>query len=116
MEKRIPVAIVVHLAHAEDHKSQGFELTFTDNISAHGACVVSAHPWRRGEMADVTSLNDRITLRGIVAYCFQRDDKRYNIGLNFRQGEVTWHPYATYVGPKAAEPPGRASPPLARTA
>src|SRR5215469_5925812 len=116
MEKRIPVAIVVHLAHADNNNSEGFELTFTDNISAHGGCVVSAHPWRPGEMADVTSLNDRITLRGMVAYCYRREDKRYNIGLDFRQREVTWKPYVSYTGAQVEESSGRASPRLARTA
>jgi len=120
MEKRIPVAIVVHLAHADNHNSEGFELTFTDNISAHGACVVSARPWKRGEGADVTSLNDRITLRGRVAYCYQRDDKRYNVGLDFRQREVTWKPYTSpypsCASTQVEDSSGRAFPRLARTA
>ena len=42
MEKRVTVAIVVHLARAEDHTAEGPELTHTDNISAHGACVISS--------------------------------------------------------------------------
>src|SRR6266851_3861183 len=48
MEKRIPVAIVVRLTHAQDQPANGAELTCTDNVSAHGARVVSSRPWRTG--------------------------------------------------------------------
>jgi hypothetical protein len=96
MEKRVPIAIVVHLACGEDHPAQGPELTYTDNISAHGACVISSRQWRSGEMAEVTSLNDRITLRGRVAYCAKREQGRYYVGLYFNGQEVTWNPYVKY--------------------
>ena len=77
MEKRVTVAIVVHLARAEDHTAEGPELTHTENISAHGACVISSRQWNSGDMADVTSFNDRITLRGRVTYCVKREEGRY---------------------------------------
>src|SRR5215472_17785327 len=98
MEKRIPVAIVVHLARADDHSTEGAELTFTDNISAHGACVISTRRWNVGEMAEVTSLNDKTTLRGRVTYCQKRSDQRFGVGLSFRDREVTWNPYARHAG------------------
>ncbi len=69
MEKRIPVAIVVRLTHAQDQPANGAELTCTDNVSAHGARVVSSRPWQPGELAQVTSLKDEITIRGKVVYC-----------------------------------------------
>ena len=96
MEKRVPIAIVVHLARAEDHTATGPELTYTDNISAHGACVISSHQWKLDETAEVTSLNDRITLRGRVAYCAKREEGRYYVGLYFKAQEVTWNPYVKY--------------------
>src|SRR5690349_25087510 len=68
MEKRIPIAIVVHLARVGHQTAESAELTFTDNISAHGACVISARHWKPGEMAEVTSLNDKIMLVGRVTY------------------------------------------------
>ena len=100
MEKRVPVAIVVHLARAEDHSAQGPELTHTDNISGHGACVISSREWKSGEIAEVTSLNDRITLRGRVAHCAKREEGRYYVGLYFNEQEVTWNPYVKYAGPQ----------------
>ena len=96
MEKRVPVAIVVHLARAEDHTAAGPELTHTDNLSAHGAGVISSRHWKPGEIAEVTSLNDRITLRGRVAYCAKCGEGRYHVGLYFNEQEVTWNPYVKY--------------------
>jgi hypothetical protein len=100
MEKRVPVAIVVHLARREDHTALGPELTHTDNISAHGAGVISSRQWKPGEIAEVTSLNDRITLRGRVAHCAKREEDRYYVGLYFNEQEVTWNPYLKYAGPQ----------------
>jgi hypothetical protein len=98
MEKRIPVAIVVHLTHAQDQSSNGTELTYTDNVSAHGARVISNRPWQPGEAAQVTSLKDEITIRGIVVYCQKLPDDRYRLGMNFQDRRVTWSAYRTYSG------------------
>jgi hypothetical protein len=98
MEKRVPVAIVVHLARAEDHTAAGPELTHTDNISAHGAGVISSRHWKPGEVAEVTSLNDRITLRGRVAHCAKRQEGRFYVGLYFNEQEVTWNAHVKYAG------------------
>jgi PilZ domain len=97
MEKRLPIAIVVHLARTHDHTAEGPEVTYTDNLSAHGACVISARPWKIGEIAEVTSLNDRITLHAKVVYCHRRGEGRYNIGLDFQDREVTWSPSTSYT-------------------
>ena len=116
MEKRIPIAIVVHIARAEDHTAERPELTFTDNISAHGACVVSSRRWKPGEVAEVTSLNDKIMLVGKVTYCQKRGDERYCVGLNFSDREVTWNPYVKYAGFQVGESPDCPSLRVARTA
>jgi len=97
MEKRVPIAIVVHLARAA---AAGPELTHTDNISAHGAGIISSRRWKPGEIAEVTSLNDRITLRGRVAHCAKREEGRYYVGLYFNEQEVTWNPYVRYAAPQ----------------
>jgi hypothetical protein len=98
MEKRIPIAIVVRLTHAQDNPASEQELTYTDNVSAHGARVVSSRPWQIGELAQVTSLKDEITISGKVAYCLMLPDNRYFIGLNFQDRRVTWSVYRTYSG------------------
>lgn len=116
MEKRIPIAIVVHLVRPEDDTGERAELTFTDNISAHGACVVSSRRWKAGEMAEVTSLNDKIMLVGKVTYCQKRGDDRFNVGLNFSDCEVTWNPYIRHVGHQVGESRDGASLRVARPA
>src|SRR5260370_18698267 len=62
MEKRLPIAIVVRLTHAQDQPVNGAEVTYTDNVSAHGPRVVSNPPCQPGEVAQVTSLKDAITV------------------------------------------------------
>jgi len=98
MEKRIPIAIVVHLTRAQSQPAREPELTYTDNVSAHGARVVSSRTWQTGEVAKVTSLKDEITISGKVAYCMMLPDSRYFIGLNFQDRLVTWSAYRTYSG------------------
>jgi len=44
MEKRLPIAIVVRLTEAQDQPVNGAELAYTDNVSAHGARVISSRP------------------------------------------------------------------------
>jgi len=98
-EKRLPIAIVVQLAQVEDGLSpRGLELTFTDNISAHGACVVSSRPWEPGELVDLTSLKDQITLCGKVMHCQKRNHNLYAIGVQFDKHAVTWPTFRTYTG------------------
>jgi len=98
MEKRIPIAVVVHLIRMQDQPVNGAELTYTDNVSAHGASVVSRHPWQTGDVAQVTSLKDEITLSGEVVYCQKLPDDRYLVGLNFQNRRVTWSMYRDYNG------------------
>jgi hypothetical protein len=99
IEKRLPIAIVVHLAQVQDHQpANGTELTYTANISAHGACVLSSCPWRLGEVVEVTSLKDQITLRGKVVHCQKHSDDRYGVGLTFNERNLNWSTYNAYAG------------------
>lgn len=97
MEKRIPIALVVHLALPRPESAKGAELTYTDNVSAHGACIVSTRSWHPGELAEVTSLKDDTTLRGKVIHCQKQSDDRYRVGLNFLGHTVSWVNYSAYA-------------------
>lgn len=98
MEKRLPIAIVVHLKEVQGQPANKPELTYTDNISAHGVCVVSSRFWKPGEAAEVTSLKDHVTLRGKVMHCEKRGDGRYGVGLTFNGYQVTWSRFRAYAG------------------
>ena len=100
MEKRLPVSILVNLAPVVRLPADQAELTYTENVSDHGACVVSNHPWQCGEIAEVTSLLDQISLRGQVVHCRQCGDERYAIGLKFRNA-VVWPASGRHAVPPA---------------
>lgn len=87
--------MIVNLARAQS--PNGTELTYTDNLSAHGACVVSNHPWLPGEIVEVTSMLDHFAMRGKVVYCRSRGDNQYAIGLSFPNCEVVWAIYLKYA-------------------
>jgi PilZ domain-containing protein len=97
MEKRLPIAVVVHLADVQDHSAQEAELTYTENVSAHGACVISNRAWQPGESAQVTSFEEQVALRGKVVHCRKCSNDRYVVGLTFQGCEVTWRTYRNYA-------------------
>ena len=93
MEKRLPIVVVVYLSHIQDQFGNEPELTYTDNISAHGACVISSRTWQLGEMVEVASWKDQIALRGKVVHCKKRNDDRYAVGLAFQEQDTAWSKY-----------------------
>jgi len=98
LEKRLPIAIVVRLVPGQDQPANEPELTYTDNVSAHGARIGSSRPWQIGEVAEVTALKDEIVISGRVAYCQMLPYNRYFIGVNFQDRRVTWSAYRAYNG------------------
>src|SRR5215469_8258999 len=97
MDKRLPIAIVVQLACVQDDREGASELTYTENVSAHGVCVVSKRPWHCGELAKVTSFREQIGLRGKVVHCHKFAAERYYVGLTFQGQEVTWSTFRSYA-------------------
>jgi hypothetical protein len=97
MQKRLPIAVVVRLAKEQESPANGSELTYTENVSAHGACVISNHAWQPGELAQVISFKEQIALRGKVVHCRKYSDDRYAVGLTFQGREVTWATYRNYA-------------------
>ena len=99
MEKRVPIAIIVQFAPLEGKCLDAAELTYTNDVSSHGACVISKRSWKIGEMAEVSSLEDERALRGRVIHCEKRSDERYAVGLVFLGDQVTWSRYLRYACP-----------------
>ncbi len=97
-ERRLLIAIVVRLAQARAAPSGIEERTYTENVSAHGACVMSKRPWQTGEEAKVTSLKDGIPLCGKVVHCERIEDDKFYVGLNFQEQQVTWSSFSRYDG------------------
>ena len=89
-EKRLPIAVVVRLTGVNHPNGAGGEKTFTDNVSLHGARVVSRNPWQPGEEAHVTPAKYGTPVRAKVVYCKPLANDRYFVGLNFPQQPVHW--------------------------
>jgi hypothetical protein len=91
VERRLPIIVVVRLAPAErpDTDADQSEKTYTDNISLHGARVISRFPWQPGEMVNVAPLNYDCGC-GKVVYCQRLADGRYAFGVNFQDRPITW--------------------------
>ena len=89
-ERRLPIVVVVRLAHCESvdiHAEE--ERTYTDNISTRGARVFSKNLWQLGDAVLVTPLEGGSTC-GKVVYCQRLPDDRYSIGVKFHGNYVKW--------------------------
>ena len=89
MERRLPIIVLVRLAHGVAADSDGEERTYTDNISPCGACVFSKRPWQPGDLIRITPISEECVL-GKVVYCQRLQDDRYSFGAKFEGGPVTW--------------------------
>jgi hypothetical protein len=89
-ERRLPIIVVVRLAHCESAGIRGEEeKTYTDNISTRGARVFSKNLWQLGDSIRVTPLDGDSTC-GKVVYCQRLPDARYSIGVKFHGNYVKW--------------------------
>src|SRR5258708_14680397 len=77
MEKRLPIIMVVRLLPVQRVPASDEELTYTDNISAHGARVFSKSSWILGEQVQVTAVKEKSFMRGEVIYCQRLDEDHY---------------------------------------
>jgi hypothetical protein len=97
MERRLPIIVVVRLAHSERASTDGEERTYTDNISSRGARVYSNRPWQLGDPVRVTPRNEDPAC-GNVVYCQTQDDGRFVIGVKFEDRAITWSAICRYDG------------------
>ena len=93
-EKRLPIAVVVCLTGLERSNGEPEEKTYTDNVSLHGARILSRRPWHPGEEAHVTPIKFGPPARAKVVYCKRIANNRYLVGLNFPQHPVQWSSFS----------------------
>ena len=95
-ERRLPIVVVVCLAHCEPADADGGEeRTYTDNISPRGARVFSKYDWQLGDAVRVTPLSGH-SVCGKVVYCQKLPDDRYSIGVKFQSSSVKWSALQRY--------------------
>jgi hypothetical protein len=68
----------------------GSETSFTENVSARGARVVSSRRWQLNESVLIASLPGDFTARARVAYCQQMRGENFAIGLEFLEPSGHW--------------------------
>src|ERR1700731_2231218 len=87
LEKRIPMAVAVHISGHE--RSPGVETTFTENVSSRGARVRSIRRGRANETLEIKSLPGDFRALARVAYC-QPQSEGFVIGLEFLEPTGRW--------------------------
>jgi len=88
IEKRLPTSVPVYLGSLEDPSTP--ERTFTENVSPHGARVISRRNWRPGEEPLITPLNGERPQVGRVIYCLPKTGDRFCLGVEFPDRTVNW--------------------------
>jgi hypothetical protein len=87
-ETRIPMEIPVVL---EGHRQlPGVESTFTENVSAKGARVVSSRRWDKGAQLLFASRTGEFRSAARVAYCQPLHGEGYAIGVEFLEPKGRW--------------------------
>jgi hypothetical protein len=88
IEGRIPMEIPVLI---DGHRrAPGSESTFTENVSARGARVVSVRRWEQGEPLVLASRTGEFRSAARVAYCEQLQGVGFAIGVEFLEPNGRW--------------------------
>jgi hypothetical protein len=80
----IPVLIDGH------RQVPGSESTFTENVSARGARVVSVRRWEQGEKLNFASRTGDFRSSARVAYCQPLQGDGFAIGVEFLEPKGRW--------------------------
>jgi hypothetical protein len=88
VERRIPMEVPVIL---DGHrKMPGSESTFTENVSARGARVVSTRRWEQGERLNFASRTGEFRSSARVAYCHALHGEGFAVGVEFLEATGRW--------------------------
>ena len=87
-ERRIPLEIGVYL---DGHRGfPGAESTFTENVSARGARVVSCRRWEKNERLTFISRTGEFRSSARVAYCQPMQGEGFAVGVEFLEPKGRW--------------------------
>jgi len=75
----------------DGHRRQpGTEATFTENVSAKGARVVSVRRWEKGAAMKLASRSGEFRSEARVAYCHPLHGDGYAVGVEFLATSGRW--------------------------
>ena len=80
----IPVLLDGH------RRMPGTESTFTENVSARGARVVSTRRWELGERLTFVSRTGEFRSSARVAYCHSLQSDGFAVGVEFLESNGRW--------------------------
>lgn len=89
LEKRIRLSIRVDLCSLDVRHPA--EEALTENISAHGARVVSRNPWKLNERLNLWALPGDLRARARVVYCEPIAADNFAIGLQILASKGDWN-------------------------
>ncbi|MBZ5541215.1 MAG: hypothetical protein LAN61_11930 [Acidobacteriia bacterium] len=88
LERRIPMEVAVVL---DGHREMpGREVTFTENVSARGARVVTIRRWAPNDRLTVKSPAGNFRTSARVAYCQSLRGEGFAIGVEFLDPRGRW--------------------------
>ncbi|MGB8476206.1 MAG: PilZ domain-containing protein [Candidatus Acidiferrum sp.] len=88
VERRISMEIPVVL---DGHRRMpGTESTFTENVSARGARVVSTRRWEQGERLTFVLRTGEFRSSARVAYCHPLQGDGFAVGVEFLEPKGRW--------------------------
>jgi len=87
IEKRLPTSVPVYLASLDEPRSR--ERTLTENVSPHGARVISQRYWQSGEESLIAPLKGG-TAVGRQIYSFLKGGERFCLGVEFQDRTGKW--------------------------
>jgi hypothetical protein len=93
IEKRFPTAVPVYLASMREPRAR--ERTLAENVSAHGARLISKRSWRPGEESLVTPLAEESPQVARVIYCLPKTADRFYLGVEFPNRTVKWRDHSS---------------------
>jgi len=88
IEKREPMPVQLYLANLEEPQAR--ERTVTEDVSPHGARVLTKRYWRPGEVPLLTPLIGDFPKHARVVYCDPQPKGGYCVGIKFEGPSFKW--------------------------
>jgi hypothetical protein len=82
------MAVPLYLVSLTDPRAA--EPVLTENVSSHGARVITKQRWQPGEQPRITPLSGEFYLSAHVVYCKPLPPKGFCVGLVFPERSVNW--------------------------
>jgi hypothetical protein len=89
MERREPLPVQIYLANLDEPRAR--ERTVTEDVSPHGARVLTKRHWQPGEVPLLTPLLGEFPKHAQVVYCVPQLEGGYCLGVKFEGPSFKWH-------------------------